>query len=442
MKTPLVQILPSKSVEDRKKDGDVYVSASQITTFRECRAKWAWDKLDRLPRSESTPAQKKGTRVHKILENYLKDGTPPDPGTEEGRIALAGIKFLPDPQAAVVEGELNIMADNVNYIGFIDFEYVKDGVPVVGDHKTTGNLDYAKTKDDLKKDVQAIIYAAYMIEKHQTEVIGLNWVYYKTKSHPESFIVALELDREAIAKEFNKIQTTAKEMMEAHESGKKTKDLVPNPNACGNYGGCQYLKQCILNNPKWKETDINSKRARRVMEKLEKEGHDSKLWEDKLMSKLTLKEKLALRKSGGTPEKVAETPEITPEKVAEVPEIASKKCQELVKVDTKSKLCQVTVILIDCLPLKAQKDYITLDEIAQPIIDQLNKDLLEHKNIQDYRLVEYNEGTKELCVRMDDHLTNTDLSDKFIIVSTSSQLGRDLLDVVVKHADVVFKGIR
>ena len=61
-------------------------SASQIKTFRECERKWALGKLAGL-RAPETESQLRGTRIHRILELYLK-GEAPIPNTQEGRCRL------------------------------------------------------------------------------------------------------------------------------------------------------------------------------------------------------------------------------------------------------------------------------------------------------------------------------------------------------------------
>lgn len=431
----LINILPVKTREERRADGGVYLSASQINTYTECPVKWAWDKLDKIPRPESTPAQKKGTKVHSILEEYLRQGTPPDPKTELGRIALAGIKYLPTPGLAEIEEEFAIECDVAKYVGFIDFSYMKEDMPIVGDHKTTGNLAWAKTPMMLRTDTQAILYAVYAIEKHKTDVVGLNWVYYRTKTHPESFLVSLELDREAVEREFLGIQGMARQMVQAHENNLQAKDLTPNPQSCNNYGGCEFLKRCIIEHPKWRETEDNSKRAKTAMEKLKSDGKSEDHWRNKRMSKISLTEKMALlrqKKADAAQPKTTETPHKSENVVSNV-----KKEDQTPEKASKSGM----MLLIDCLPAKAETRCISIDDIARPVIDKLNEDCKE-KGFKDYRLVEYNEGTKELCARMEEYINNADFSDRWVTLSTSSQLGRDLLDVFVKQASCIIKGIR
>ena len=88
---------------------NVYVSPSQIGNFAAdlypdtaCQRKWAFDKIEGL-RSPSTPKQAFGTKVHKQIENWLKDGKLPD-DSEAGKCAAQGIKpgFLPTPQPGLM----------------------------------------------------------------------------------------------------------------------------------------------------------------------------------------------------------------------------------------------------------------------------------------------------------------------------------------------------
>ena len=70
-----------------------HVSASQITTFRDCPRKWYFDKIVKVPRV-STAATELGSAVHEELEHYLKEGRNPS-NTPAGDIARSGLHLLP-----------------------------------------------------------------------------------------------------------------------------------------------------------------------------------------------------------------------------------------------------------------------------------------------------------------------------------------------------------
>ena len=62
-------------------------SASQITTFRDCKRLWFYQSIMGLPTPQRASAAL-GEAVHTQLEKYLDDGTQPD-ASQAGRIAKA-----------------------------------------------------------------------------------------------------------------------------------------------------------------------------------------------------------------------------------------------------------------------------------------------------------------------------------------------------------------
>ena len=72
-----------------------HVSASQITTFRDCPRKWYFEKVVGLPRP-STGSTELGSAVHAVLEDYLRGDTEGiAPTSEAHEIAMSGLVHLP-----------------------------------------------------------------------------------------------------------------------------------------------------------------------------------------------------------------------------------------------------------------------------------------------------------------------------------------------------------
>lgn len=221
-------------------------SASQITTFRECPRKWGWDKLDGIKRPSNKFADK-GSRVHEILEAWLEYGTPP-PDTEEGRIAMAGLAALPAPGVARVEYAFSLSTDVADYAGRIDALHFPTATTAeVTDHKTTGNLAYAKTPEDLKTDVPAVLYSAEVFSKFGAHQVNLHWNYLDTKN-PRQKSVRLKVLPSDVEREMRGIDETAAEMNAIHELKLKAKDLPPDARSCEKYGGCGFQTNCNLTN--------------------------------------------------------------------------------------------------------------------------------------------------------------------------------------------------
>lgn len=224
--------------------GAIYLSASQINTWEDCQRKWGYQYIDGV-RSPPGAGAELGTRVHAILEAWLKDGKAFDLSTMEGQIASSGIQHLPNPKECEVEKGFVIKTDVANYRGYIDVRF-GDELPVILDHKTTSDLRWAKTEDDLRKDTQATLYAAEAMSRTGQDAVELRWVYYKTKKPYQSHKVSLVVLKEDIEKNFDAIDATAALILDAYAKIKSGKELPPNPSHCGAYGGCYFIKTCNL----------------------------------------------------------------------------------------------------------------------------------------------------------------------------------------------------
>lgn len=238
------------------------LSASQLKSFLACPRKWAFDKIDRVPRPD-TPSTALGTRVHTILEDWLRDGTPPDlnevysyenpkrPGETvvrlPGRIAHAGLHLLPPPRAPglEIEGWLSLKTRATVWSGRLDLRYVDPhtGEAVVHDHKTTSSPAYAKTPETLRTDPQALLYAASEMVRLNIDRVRLDWLYLPTNGG-KAWKVSLPVLRDEIAPDLDRIEETAALMQRTLASGLTARDIPGNPRACNDYGGCEYLLIC------------------------------------------------------------------------------------------------------------------------------------------------------------------------------------------------------
>lgn len=247
----------------RSKDPETWaVSPSQIETFDDtrdgCNRKWALNYIGDEPKVSSSSAEL-GSRVHKILEEYLEHGTLPDQTTREGEIATSGIHLLPEPGLAIVEDTIGFIAPSgVRFTGRSDFTYLSPNIYtweggafnplVIGDHKTTGDFRWMKTADILRNDPQALIYAADSLLKTGDPAVELHWVYYRTRGAPQARETRVTLTVGDIQEKFPRLDDIAHKIK--HTLATYTPETVmqvpANTDACEKYGGCPYRHICNI----------------------------------------------------------------------------------------------------------------------------------------------------------------------------------------------------
>lgn len=230
--------------------GALFVSASEIELYDLCPRKWAFAYIEgkRPPPNESAAL---GSRVHAILERWLKEGAAPDLLTAEGEIAASGLHLLPPPRTPtlVTEEQFSFTSRRAWYTGFKDFRYRDaNGLIHVGDHKTTKAFTWAKTTEEILCHPQALIYAVDEFFKNpQDDRLALDWIYYKTtgarKAEPRSQIVTKDEIAEMF---FEHVDPVAGHITMLHDTppGTSALDFPPDFRACDAFGGCAFLSIC------------------------------------------------------------------------------------------------------------------------------------------------------------------------------------------------------
>jgi hypothetical protein len=228
----------------------IVVSATQVDVFDLCERKWAWMYLGGMRQAQNEYAEL-GSKVHQVLEDWLRDGKPLDLSTQEGSIALQGVQSLPAPKTpgVKIEETFYLKTEQATYTGRKDYEYFDTelGLIVVGDHKTTGNLRWAKTENELKNSTQALIYAAHSMTSTGTEEVLLEWQYYQTKGvHKHTHPVRIRLTLQDVEARFDRIDRTAVRIQEEYRKQSQPQELPPNAHACQAFGGCPFIPLCNL----------------------------------------------------------------------------------------------------------------------------------------------------------------------------------------------------
>jgi hypothetical protein len=228
----------------------VKLSASQIKTYSElCPRRWWYDQ--NRPRT-TQPSAAFGSEMHRRLEIWLGQGIAPGDDTLEGATATAGLGLIPPPIHAEVERQFKFEHGGALYRGAVDYTvgYEPGERVVIGDHKSIGNLRYAKTEDELLDDSQRIIYAHEAAERYQVEHVTARWVYYQRATpskKPKARAVEFSERRGMIRERFEDLhERRSLPIIQAKREDRGPSALPRNLESCSLFppNGCPYKIEC------------------------------------------------------------------------------------------------------------------------------------------------------------------------------------------------------
>ena len=250
------------------------VSATQIELWRDCKRKWGFKYLENLT-TPTHPAALLGTEVQdEQLDPYLANGREFDFSRPSGEIAqklapllpargsatmwqdgapLVGLmlrrKFLAMPSPGgkfAYRGEFDLWAPDSSVVPGLERSSLDEVSPLIGDIKTTGNLNYAKTSEKLATDVQAQLYAMAIMYEDSVNELDLVWFYTRTRGARRAERHYLHVYSSHVAEQFQSIDAIATRLVEAKVARPNVNDLPPNARMCEAYGGCPYRFKCNL----------------------------------------------------------------------------------------------------------------------------------------------------------------------------------------------------
>jgi hypothetical protein len=263
----------------KRPQGVVVLSASQIERFVLCKRWWALEYIYGV-RSPQKASAELGDKVHKLLEDWLREAKPIVGTSREAKIARMMVRFLPQPGSGVPERKFYFRTRHGHYYtGRMDWSGVLYDalyqLIVVGiDHKTTANyadhykLDkhgrvmrdqsgepivirgYGKTEADLHVDIQAVIYAIALFVGFETSLAELFWNYGETKKeteNPQVVPVKTRVHLPIVFAKFDQvIEPIAAEIILLHQQQPHPFQLPPTVTACDAYGGCPHQDYCNI----------------------------------------------------------------------------------------------------------------------------------------------------------------------------------------------------
>ena len=219
----------------------LHVSPSQIVQYtQQCPRQWALDKIAGIKR-EGNKFSDRGVKVHQVLENWQRFATPPNRADSIGAIAYPALAVTPAPGTATSERCVNWE------IGGIEIEFLKDLEEFtpwfvhIYDYKTTSNLTYAHTAQELlETDPQAITYAAHAFIEYNAPAVRESWLYLTANKPHRCLPVVVDPQRDDCLARFDLILAAGREMI-AHRIAQTPPEKFPERTAhCPAHGGCPY----------------------------------------------------------------------------------------------------------------------------------------------------------------------------------------------------------
>lgn len=284
----------------------VQVSPSQLEHFQKCPRAWYLERVEgRYEVEDEAPEyRKQGKRVHQVIEWYLLHGRIPTPtefelvhgpgswvpehhakgvnlvkkALENGHLprVSADVQELEEaagkdhadlvlhPSELLVEAKieepiiLNPDGSTAAWLlGYADliWEDPRSGVMNVDDHKTTSDLDRAKTPSQLLEDIQLNAYAehVYRAAGSRDVPIRLRHVYYETKNKIKvaTMEVVAHTDPEKVAAVWEgKVVPITSQIVQLRRDKPPALEVEGRGalnGHCNAYGGCRHREFCGIN---------------------------------------------------------------------------------------------------------------------------------------------------------------------------------------------------
>ncbi len=219
----------------------VAVSASQIETYDTCKRKWFLNKIVGLPTPQHASAAL-GEAVHKGQEKFLED----DAVTDVHPLARGSLPLLRELRGKVLveHGFERVLRRGTKFVGRIDvLDFKCHKNPRIIDWKTTSNMAYAKTSEELRASTQMMAYAheALLLDINAT-VVTVAHAVIPTRAGQFRYTDA-DLTAKEIRDGWVHIQDKV-DMMITTSKEENPNDVEPTLSACKAFGGCPFADRC------------------------------------------------------------------------------------------------------------------------------------------------------------------------------------------------------
>ena len=245
---------------------EVRVSISQINKFSRCSWRWWYEYGPLKVKTGGGAARWLGSAVHLALEEYMKNGVHSDAATIahlmkedknfEGwgeqkllKVAQKAVRIakpvdkLPPVGSQDLERAVKTPCGEATMVGFVDMSSREGSLGYVGDHKTTSNLSWAKSQQEVQSDPQLLSYAWALFHKDPPEEVKVELLYRTTKGFVHTLNVTAVVPWPKIKEMWLELEAMAAVLVE-HKFDKTPQRLTPNHGACGDFRGCDHVERC------------------------------------------------------------------------------------------------------------------------------------------------------------------------------------------------------
>tara|TARA_R110000824_G_scaffold119235_2_gene273230 strand:+ start:1191 stop:2549 length:1359 start_codon:yes stop_codon:yes gene_type:complete len=446
----------------------ILCSPSQANTAKQCLRLWGFRYLDKI-RSPPTAGQAKGTALHEIGENWLRDGLIPPPG-DIGVRFLSGIHHLPKPSPDLLVEHAFLFEDgDVHWRGFIDCVDPTGDVVVVIDHKSTKNFYWAKSPDDLMSDTQSTIYAKAIMALFGVDTIEARWVYYLMEGQPSAKKVSITLTKDHVEKEYRGLKILGNELLrlkKTTESGLDIPTKYPKA-ACKAFGGCDFGEICAAKKEGQDMSDLLSR-----LKKMKDNGVDHGVQaaavainppttvmpprpeptpppetppveEPQEAPPMQMEEAAPKGRGRGRPKGSKNKPKTEAKPLAEVmADDWSADAATTAEAGTSFRYARFAaaventcILFINCIPDAGAN---SVNNLLQRAADKA----AQENGVAHYRSIEYGAGAGSLCAALKEILSTEEPIKGNWFVTTDNQMHKDALPTLEELADYVVRGTR
>lgn len=193
--------------------------------------------------------QNVGEMIHKVLEEYVKDGVYPDLSSKYGKLASHALHLIPMERALQSEVRFSDLPVQLKcefeFAGIIDLLSLDGEIPLVYDFKTTKDKRWAKPAYEIPSDIQLMMYGKAVLEcRPDADRVQLGFIYIgKNEAKPFAHEVSKVISREEVDLFWEAvIMQSAKEIQFAGLS--EPNEIDRNYDFCPAYGGCKIQSVC------------------------------------------------------------------------------------------------------------------------------------------------------------------------------------------------------